>query len=506
MFWNFIIYSIISYEGRIKFMKNSNLSVLFINTSPYSRMSKLNSISHPLGVMSLASYVRENGFSNVKILDRNASPSDDTLYEILKSHSPKVIAISCMNFTSKEMMRIAKVCKTILPHSIVVTGGPYVNSVEAESLNCEDVDISIYGEGELTILDIVQKVSNKEILKGIDGTFERDQSGEVIKNPQREYIQDLDQLPDPAYDLIDLEFYNSRTSMSEMGIRPYMTLFSSRACPYHCTYCHDIFGKTFRGMSAERMVAQIELLIEKYGIRDFEFVDDIWNFDHNRVRKFCKLVIEKELNIVWHFPNGVRGDLFFEDELILMKKAGCKSMSFAIESNNRRIQKVTKKNLRIKKITKNIDIATREGIFTIGFFMIGFPNESLKEILRTCWYIVRSPLCVAYISQPIPFEKTELREEIEDLKGDLDAPHKSLDHNYSQISNRSLMIIMFITNMLFYLNIWRIYKIITTFPSLKLLTINLIKFLGLLVFRDDEFDKKLPTQAFERFRLFLQKM
>ena len=485
--------------------QNTNIPILFINTSPYSRMSKLNSVSHPLGVMSLAAYVREHGYGNVKLIDRNAYPEDDYLFDLLKSFKPEVIAISSMNFTSDEMKEIAKFCRNLLPEVLLVTGGPYVNSVEEASLDCKEIDLSIYGEGELTLLDIIVKFSSNSSLSGILGTIER-RDGKAFKNPPREYIEDLDSLPNPAYDLINLDFYNNRTSMSEMGIRPYMTLFSSRACPYHCSYCHDIFGKTFRGMSATRMVEQIEYIIATYGIRDFEFVDDIWNFNHSRLREFCKSVIDKELGISWHFPNGVRGDLFFEDELILMKKAGCKSMSFAIESNNRSIQKATKKNLRIKKITKNIDIATREGIFTIGFFMIGFPGETLKEVLRTCWYIVSSPLCIAYISQPIPFEKTALSEEVKELKGDLSAPHKSLEHNYSQISNTTLMIIMFLTNIFFYLNPWRVYKIVTTFPDIKLLVINVVKFVGLLIFRDDEFDKKLPSKTFEKIRMLLQKV
>ena len=125
---------------------------------------------------------------------------------------------------------------------------------------------------------------------------------------RRRYIENLDAMPYPAWDLIDIPRYRKFMRMSGCGINNYAVLFTSRACPYRCSYCHKIFGKGFRAHSPERVLTEIQMLHDTYGVREFEIVDDIFNCDLPRAKRIFDLIAESGMKIRFTFPNGIRGD------------------------------------------------------------------------------------------------------------------------------------------------------------------------------------------------------
>jgi radical SAM superfamily enzyme YgiQ (UPF0313 family) len=269
------------------------------------------------------------------------------------------------------------------------------------------VDVAVIGEGEATLLDIVRAMESGRPLTGIAGTAWLE-NGVVHHGPAREAIGDLDALPFPAWDLTPMDDYAKTPRVSQIEQGPYMSLFTSRACPYKCIYCHDLFGKTFRARSVGNIIAEIEELDRRYGIRVFEIVDDIFNFNRQRVREFCDAVKARGLKIRFSFPNGLRTDILDKELIDRLAEAGCNLIAFAVETASERIQKLIRKYNRLDKIHENIAHAADAGIFCHGYFMIGFPTETREEMLQTLNYAIHSRLHTAGLFIANPFEGTEL--------------------------------------------------------------------------------------------------
>lgn len=448
-----------------------NQKILLINTSVVTIKQYKTCTGYPLGIMSIAAYIRENGYPDVSILDFNEPGKYEQLEGYLEREHPAVIGLSGLSIDQECIYATARRVKAWDPSCLVVCGGPYASASWKRVAGDPNIDITLIGEGELTFIEILDRHFAGLNLDQIKGTAYRLESGEIKKMAPRESIMDLDRLPYPAYDMINLDFYGGVQSMAPIGNRRYMALFTSRACPYQCTYCHDIFGKTFRAMSAENLVKQIEFYIERYGIRDFEIYDDIWNLDRNRVRKFCELVIEKKLDITFHFPNAIRMDIMDDELLALVKKAGCGFLAVAVESASKKVQKEIRKNNKIEKIKHNIAAADKVGTFTMGYFMIGFPNETYREILQTCHFMITSRLTTAVIFSVTPFEGTKLFEETGSCADQSFKMEEYVygDYRLSRVPKWLIRATISMSYTLFYFNPVRIYKIFIRFPNKKYL-------------------------------------
>ena len=446
-----------------------NPKILLINTSVTMIKCYQDVYGYPLGLMSLAAYIREQGFADITLLDYNVPGQFESLEETFQRVDPDIVGLCGLTVDQEGIEYTAEQVKHWKPNCLVLCGGPYASASYERVASYPFVDLVVIGEGELTFTEILQRYATGQKMTGIPGTAYARRNGTVKKGADREPIMDLDSLPLPAYDLVDRDFYGTHQSMAAMGVRPYAALFSSRACPYRCTYCHDIFGKTFRAMSAERMVDIIEEMVDRYGIRDFEFYDDIWNLDRDRVKRFCELVIAKNLEIRYHFPNGVRTDRLNEELLTLMARSGCRYIAFAVESADKQMQKTIKKFNKLDIIRENIAIADRLGIYSMGFFMIGFPGETYRQVFKTCRFMITSRLTVAELFTVTPFEGTELHADLkkagqlelaENQEFDVGAYHHRAS-KLARIPEAQLMLIKRVTYLLTYANPVRIYKVFT---------------------------------------------
>ena len=366
---------------------------------------------HPLGLMQLSAYIKERrpGRDEIRILDSKARVlREPELERKIREFSPDVIGISSVVNELESTHGFASSAKKAAPAAKVVLGGSYASAYPEVGLADTNIDCAVIGEGELTFVELLgaleKGVWELEKIKGL--AFMK--GGALQRTPPREFIEDLDTLPFPDWDAIDLSDYPGRRRMSVLNNDNWMSLFTSRGCPYRCIFCHKIFGKRFRARSAEKVVEEITILHDKYGVKEFDVIDDIFNCDKARTEKICDLLAQKDYKISLGFAYGLRVDALDENLITKLKKAGTKNINFPVESVEPRIQRVSGKNLDVANISRLIDHAVDLGIFCTGVFMLGLPTETPEEMENSIRFAERSRLHSAEFAIPAPFKGTAL--------------------------------------------------------------------------------------------------
>lgn len=452
-------------------MNSDKLRILLIKASYTSPLQE--GIVHPLGIMTLASILKNNGYL-VELLDMRITKKN--LNDVLESFKPDIVGISALTTEAKSMHAIALSIKSQRKNITVIVGGPHPTAFPVEVLKDNNIDFIVLGEGEKPLLHLLSSLNAGTVDK-VKGVGYR-QNGNYVYSFPENFIENLDELPLPAWELIEFEEYSKYKAESNFPPRRYASLFTSRGCPYRCIYCHNMFGKKFRAMSPEKVVGEIEFLVNKYMVREFEVLDDIFNLDRTRMRRICELIINKNLKIKLLFPNGLRTDLLDEETLRLLKDAGTTYISFAIETASLRLQRFIKKNLNIERVKKNIEVAEKIGIITHGFFMFGFPTETEMEARETLNFAIKSKLTTASFFIVTPFKNTELWTMVEKKLKTKDNYFEYFEYfrapfNLSEMNNNILLKIYRSAYRRFYLSIPRIIKILKnyriTFHSLRYL-------------------------------------
>jgi len=442
----------------------------------------------PLGCMYLASYLRRNGDVDVCIIDMTAEHlSYGRLGERIGDYQPDLVGVSALTYESNGMDRVAAISKSVRADLPVVVGGPHASAYTERVMANPHIDYAVVGEGELTLDDLVRALQRggrgvEPDVGDIDGLAYR-RNGSLHINPRTRYVEDLDALPFPAWDLIPLKVYKKFIRMSRCGMNDYMVIFTTRSCPYQCLYCHQVFGKGYRTRSPENVLAEIRTLHDQYGIRHFEIIDDIFNLDLPRAKRIFDMIIASDMKIRLTFPNGVRGDHMDEEFFVKARQAGVVFMAFAVETASPRLQRKLRKNINLEKIRANISLALKYGIFCHGFFMLGFPTETREELLATSDFAIKSDLHTANIFVVNPFEGTGLadwaREIGKPVLSQFERNYFSKEFvNLTEVPDAELNRIRRRTVRAFFLNPRRAYRVLRDLPdkdNLWALTVLLMK-------------------------------
>ena len=267
----------------------------------------------PLGIMYIAAYLRDYFKDDIaiKIIDnRLCEYNEEELYGCIRDFEPSMVGISSITVEAEDMHAAARAAKRFNREIVVIAGGPHPTQYYDEVILDRNIDALVLGEGELTVLDLVKNYMSGKGYDGVKGILLL-RDGRVIRTPARELIPNLDLLPFPAWDLIDIKAYSRIHSMSMAYPRKYMVLFTSRGCPYKCIYCHGLFGRAVRVRSVANVSKEIETLVNEYHISNFEIIDDIFNFDYTRAQEIMDFIISRPYKIKFSFPNGFFCEFLF---------------------------------------------------------------------------------------------------------------------------------------------------------------------------------------------------
>ena len=300
-----------------------------------------------------------------------------------------MVGVSCLVSTKfEDALRVCRLVKQTLPRCTTVMGGAHVTAAPLETLAHLEIDYLVFGEGEQTLLELVEHLAGRgPALEIIDGLGYRTAQGTPVIQPRTRFIQNLDSLPLPARHLIPLErYWEVNLPHGEATRTPWTTLVTSRGCVANCTYCsaHMIWGSRYRARSAENVLAEIRMLVETYGIKELLIEDDNFTLDKRRTAAILDGIIAAGWDLSWTTPSGVAIYSLDEHLLAKIKASGCKSLTFAVESGSQRVLKhVIHKPLSLQKVREVIAAAKKLGIKTKAFFMLGIPGETRAEMEET---------------------------------------------------------------------------------------------------------------------------
>lgn len=377
--------------------------------------SKFLSYKHapPLGLAYLASCLEKAGHQ-VKIIDSFKMESmGDNLAKELKNFNPEVVGISSSTREIYSAYSTANLAKSINPNCLIVLGGPHPTILPKEVMReCNNVDVIVRGEGEVTFIELLENLKNKryENIKGI--TYRKE--NRIIKNPDRAIIQNLDSLPLPAYHLLSIGKYKTEKISLDFDTdkKTYSlgVISTSRGCPYNCIFCASraLWGKQWRARSAEKVVDEIRFLKDKYKIEILSIIDDTFTVDKKRNMEICELLKKEDVDIPWVCTTRV--ELFNKEMSSLFKKSGCFEIGFGIESGVQQTLDYLQKGFTIQQAKTAIKIAKKDGLRTESAFIIGVPGETKDMINQTINFANKLKLGITTFFLLTPFPGTRMYE------------------------------------------------------------------------------------------------
>ena len=353
---------------------------------------------HPIGLMYIATAVEE-AFEDIKfeilhtVTCLNAEQSIETL---LTTFQPDLVGLRSLNIFQDQFHKVARLIRNIAPEAFIIGGGPYPSSSYKKILEDGIVDLAVLGEGEETFVELVAWLrKHGNLPDNLSGTAVL-KNGKSQVNATRPIIENLDELPIPNYDLINFEDYKGISNLAFQEADNSAFMESSRGCTYKCYYCHAAMSKTVRRRSPHLVLEELAIHYNKRGIRDFVFVDDIFNVPKTIAKEILRLIIQRFPRVRLNFSNGLRADQLDDEILDLLEEAGTVHVALAVETAIPRLQKLIVKNLKIEKAKEMIHKASQRFI-VCTFFMVGFPTETLEEAKET----VNFASDLTYLAQPV---------------------------------------------------------------------------------------------------------
>lgn len=357
-------------------------------------LNKVQNLEPPLGVAYIASVLRNNGH-NLKIIDYEVERfSENALMELVRDFSPSLIGVSCRTASYNSAKKIIKFIKERMPDIFVAIGGHHATAFSENSILDTGCDAVVRGEGENTMRELVSSLSYKSDLSAINGLSYKE--GGVIKhNPEKNLIENLDELPFPAWDLLPLKKYIVNS------------IITSRGCPFSCVYCDKaISTREVRFRSAGSVYKEIVALNKLSPGRLFYFVDDFFFLNGGRVKEIFKLIGESDFKINWRCQSRVSPlDLELLPEA---KKAGCEQIIFGIETGDPTELIFINKKSTLEDVEKAVFVTKKAGISVRANFMLGFPISTHETVRNTIRFAAKLPIDICRFFIVVPFPNTVL--------------------------------------------------------------------------------------------------
>ncbi|MFH0911106.1 MAG: radical SAM protein [Planctomycetota bacterium] len=346
----------------------------------------------------LAGYLERAGFTDLLIVDGRMEniPLDEAVRDIV-DFEPDLLGITAKTHEIGQAARAAQEVKARLPRVTTVVGGCHVTAEpEATLRHYPALDYGLAGEGELSLHEMCLALAQGLSLESIPGLVYR-RDGQVLRNAPRPFLEDLDSLPFPAWHL----FRKRRKS--------YM-IFGSRGCPYDCAFCMRVLGRKPRLRSPANILAEIDRLVQEFGIRAFDFEDETFGLRRDHALTICQGLVERGFHerLVW--TANLRANLVDEELLRALKGAGCARVAIGVESGDPAILQAIGKGITLPQVEEAFRLARKAGLETAALFILGHPNETRETALRTVRLATRLNPTSLSVGIMVPYPGTRVRE------------------------------------------------------------------------------------------------
>ncbi len=379
----------------------------------------------PLALISLAASIRNSGHE-VVIIDALAEQlnAHDVAERVLQTGA-EVAGITCLTFNFSAVSQTCKLLKQRIPGITTVAGGVHITSMASVSMQkCQEIDIGVIGEGEVTVCELLDMIERKGDPAAIAGLALR-KDGEIRFTPPRAYIKDLDSLPLPAWDLLPRFPKAYNVQLQEIKEIPTTSVITSRGCTAKCIFCdRSTFGNVVRGVSAPYIVRMLQDLKEKHGVSCVNFEDDNFMILKKRLLALCDLLIKADLNISWSCL--ARVDCVDRPTLEKMKAAGCWMLIYGIETASDRLLKIINKQVKLQDTVRALKMTRAVGIKSKGLLMAGSFGETRETLEETETFLKSAPLDDISLHYFTPLPATESHETVND--------YGTLDDNWDRMT------------------------------------------------------------------------
>lgn len=387
----------------------------------YGRLADVGNRLPNIGLAYLAASLRQSDIDTA-IIDANAVDYDiEATARAVADENPLICGLTATTISIHIAAQVAAKIKLLVPDCVIVVGGAHATALpEAVLETYRSIDYLVLGEGEVTVVEIFSEVENDGEPAAVPGVAYRD-GGVVRFSKTRPLIKDLDRLPLPAWDLLpELAAYYHPSPQSVYRL-PSTILFTSRGCPYRCTFCdNSVFGHRLRAHSAGRVFVMMEHLYRQHSIVDFAFHDESLFYDEGRLVELCRAIKRSGLPLSFSCQGRVDQKLQ-EFTLRELAGAGCWQVAFGLETGNDDLLRTLGKGTTVDQALTAVDTMRSVGISTKAFIMLGVPGETRQTLAATRDFLLKAPLDDVMISYYTPFPNTELAADVEahgDIIGD----------------------------------------------------------------------------------------
>ena len=385
--------------------------IIFVNP-PFTRYGGLKGHggkSMPLNLCYLASYVRQKlPQHEYKILDAEAEcMTYEQIEDWMEKEIPDIVGISLSTAAYEHCIHVLQSVKRVNPNAMTFAGGPHPTAMPEECVKEECLDFAVISEGEITCYELIRswlkKEKNFSNIKGIAYI----NKNKYVRTESREFLSNLDELPFPARDLAPLHLY-APSPTKRVSSGKSTSILGERGCPHDCHYCVSprFWKRTYRARSPKNIVDEIQECVEKYGISEFNFHDDLFTLKKQRIMDFCKEIDNRNLKIIFTIQSRV--DTLDSEMLQMLAEAGCKKISFGFESGSQEILDNVKKRATIEQARKAVKMVNAAGIYSSGSFMIGNIGETTETIKKTIDFAKDLNLDTVAFQVTTPLPGTEL--------------------------------------------------------------------------------------------------
>jgi len=376
------------------------MKVLLINPPWYFETGQT-APTFSLGLAYIAAVLRKK--HEIALIDADAEGVGwKGLEKRIRAFSPDVLGITATTSTYRAGLRLARIAKEG-GNCFTVMGGPHVSAIPHQTLEGSgNLDAACRGEGEYTMLDVLDCLEKGEPLKGVSGISYRE-GKRIVHNTPRNPIKNLDELPFPARDLLPMKQHH-RTLWGH----PAGHIFSSRGCPNKCTFCasHTIFGSAVRFRSPENVVKEIGDMVKRFGITQFAFSDDTFTYLPDRVNKICDGIIKSGWDVKWVCQARVNTVNY--NMLKKMKNAGCVQIDYGVESGDPDVLKKMRKNINHDQVKRAVRMTNLLGIRTFAYYILGTPYDTIESTKRTIKFARKLGASRSYFNILVPYPGTEM--------------------------------------------------------------------------------------------------